>query len=445
MRRSSLFGHTAELLETVISSRQPADAIVQDFYRRRHYLGARDRRIISGLLFGILRQFRFLDSVVRQALSVSLPAVALRKIPPVGFCAAYVLKNEGEPAESLLPDVAGLWRTGTSDVDPGLFLAQLTSALTSPALPEDPAERAALNHSLPAEAVREWFERFGPAEAYALCVSLNEPAPTTIRVNTLRCTIDECRAALAAEGIQTRPAPLSPVGLILEKRVNLGSLASYRNGFFEVQDAGSQLIGLLVAARPDEQMVDACAGAGGKTLHCAAEMDNRGSILALDVEERRLRNLTVRARRAGVTIARTLAAPGGGAPAGLTGPADAVLIDAPCSGIGTYRRNPGAKLMFTSAYSASLQKTQTELLDRYAPLVRPGGRLVYSTCTLLRGENEARVEEFLDHHREFRLASAPAALRERGVAIDDEGPTLLLLPHRTGTDGFFAALFLRAS
>jgi 16S rRNA (cytosine967-C5)-methyltransferase len=443
MRRSSLFGHTAELLDTVIGSRQPADAVVQDFYRRRHYLGARDRRIISGLLFGILRQFRFLDLVVRQALSASLPAVPFRKVPPVGYCAAYVLKNEREPLDSLLPDVAGLWRTGTSDVDPGLFLTHLASALSSPALPDGPAERAALNHSLPPEPVREWFERFGPEESEALCGSLNEPAPTTIRVNTLRCTIDECRAALAAEGIQTRPAPLSPVGLLLEKRVNLGSLASYRNGFFEVQDAGSQLIGLLIGARPGEQVVDACAGAGGKTLHCAAGMNNRGSILALDVEEGRLKNLTVRARRAGVTIARTRVSPDGQAPGDLAGTADAVLIDAPCSGIGTYRRNPGAKLLFTAAFSASLQKTQTDLLDRYAPLVRPGGRLIYSTCTLLRGENEARVEEFLDHHREFRLASGPAALRERGVAIDDEGPMLLLLPHRTGTDGFFAALFLR--
>jgi 16S rRNA (cytosine967-C5)-methyltransferase len=191
-------------------------------------------------------------------------------------------------------------------------------------------------------------------------------------------------------------------------------------------------------------VVDACAGGGGKTLHLAAMMMNRGEVVALDVDEMRLKNLTERTRRAGAAIVRsTVIDRTAGLPADLAGRADAVLVDAPCSGVGTFRRNPAAKLTFTGDFVVAASRTQKNLLSTYAGLVRPGGRLVYSTCTLLRQENEDIVEGFVSEHPDFSFLSAPDLLRSRAVQVPGEGPFLTLFPHQTSTDGFFAAVLVR--
>jgi 16S rRNA (cytosine967-C5)-methyltransferase len=444
VRQSSLYGHTEELLGLVLASRQPADAVVRDFYRSRHYLGARDRRFISDLLFDILRHFFLLDRACTRALADVRPLGLPGKIPPAAYVIAHQVKVAGVAAEALLGDVSGLWRTVTTEIEPALLLQALASVeLPSPDM-TDPAERLSLEHSIPPEIVREWLQVFGESEALSLCRASNGIPPTTIRVNTLRCSVGDCAAALEKEGVPVRAATLSPAALHLEKRVNLPSLRAYQEGLCEPQDEGSQLIGYLVGARPGDKVVDACAGGGGKTLHLAALMGNEGSILALDTEERRLKNLFPRLRRSGATIVRGSLV-GQAAPAleDLRGGADAVLIDAPCSGAGTFRRNPGAKRTFSAASSGRFQEIQTRLLRDYAALVRPGGRLVYSTCTLLRAENEDVVDAFLASSGEFSLLSAPDLLREAGIPLAQSGKTMLLLPHRTGTDGFFAAAMVR--
>jgi len=191
-------------------------------------------------------------------------------------------------------------------------------------------------------------------------------------------------------------------------------------------------------------VVDACAGGGGKTLHLAALMQNTGSLIAIDTDERKLEHLRMRAFRAGVSNVRTLSAQSQLAEIRrLDGRADAVLVDAPCSGLGTLRRNPGLKLGFRSDTSTRLASTQRSLLDSYAALVKPGGRLVYSTCTLLRRENEEIAEDFLSRSSGFSLARAGEILQKEGITVDSDSPYLLLLPHRTNTDGFFAAVFTR--
>jgi 16S rRNA (cytosine967-C5)-methyltransferase len=190
-------------------------------------------------------------------------------------------------------------------------------------------------------------------------------------------------------------------------------------------------------------VLDACAGAGGKSLHIAAMMENRGKIIALDVDAKKLENLLVRSRRAGVTIAveEVVAEE---AVFRAVPPADAVLIDAPCSGVGTFRRNPGAKLLCTEEYSISLSRRQSGLLERYAPSVRSGGRLVYSTCTLLRRENQEVVGEFLSLHPDFSLLPAGDILLRQEVSCPGQETYLELFPHRTGTDGYFAAVMVRS-
>jgi 16S rRNA (cytosine967-C5)-methyltransferase len=296
---------------------------------------------------------------------------------------------------------------------------------------------------MPDFVVAEWLERFGAEETDALCAASNGNPPVSIRANTLKGGVAECREALVKEGIAAVSGTLSPVALVFPKRINAQGLRSFRQGLFEMQDEGSQILSMLLEVRPGMTVLDACAGAGGKSLHIAAMMQNRGKIIALDVDTKKLENLLVRSRRAGVTIAveEVVAEE---AVSRAVPIADAVLVDAPCSGVGTFRRNPGAKLLCTEEYSISLSRRQRGLLERYAPSVRSGGRLVYSTCTLVRRENQDVVTEFLSLHPDFSLLSAGDILLRQEVRCPGQETYLELFPHRTGTDGYFAAVMVRS-
>jgi 16S rRNA (cytosine967-C5)-methyltransferase len=450
-----------ELLGMLDRGREPADQLAGRFLRERRYLGARDRRFISELYFDVLRHRALLEyharcglvgasaPAVRRAAPVSepdeRPEGGMSAAPgPIGLLTAHQLHLAGETAEGLLPDVADLWRMAGVTGDVRACVEAIGASTIAPSILEDPVGRMSLQYSIAADIVREWIERFGQESAERLCRASNEPAPTTIRVNTLRCTREECRAALAGEGIGSAPTRYSRDGLVLEKRVNAGALESFRGGMFEMQDEGSQLISLLADPRPGQTVVDACAGGGGKSLHMAALMRGKGIIHAFDPDAVRLRSLRARSLRSGVKIIRDsqVAAETGSDPL-AEGGADVVLIDAPCSGVGTYRRNPGAKHTFTASRSHGMSELQHSLLERYSRLVTPGGRLVYSTCTLLRRENETVVERFLQRHPNFTLCAAAAGRMPAGLPGLSDG-YLLLLPHQTGTDGFFAAVMERS-
>ncbi len=436
---SSLIGHVVELTAAVLTSRHPADSVVRTFLRERRYLGARDRRFISETLFGILRHHRLLTERVRIALA---PPSGDPPPSPLVLYAAYALAVAGRPQEEVAADLQTLWSAFLRGRDLTADLSAL--ALADPLAPAglSAERRLALTHSLPDFVAAEWFDRFGP-EAGPLCAALNAPAPTTIRVNALRTTVEECLALLRQEGVECRKAPLAPQGVILGKRVNIPSLTGFRRGWFELQDEGSQLISLLVDPPPGGMVVDACAGGGGKSLHLAVLMENRGRLAAIDRSEQRLGNIRERGERAGSGII-SLHRAGEPALASWEGRADAVLVDAPCTGSGTFRRNPGAKLRLTPADRDARVREQRVLLHSYAAMVRPGGRLVYSTCSLLRDENESVVDDFRRSHPDFLPVPTGPLLRARGVEITGCEETLLLLPHRTGTDGFFAAVLERS-
>lgn len=453
-----MFGHVIELLGLLESTREPADQLASRFLRERRYLGSKDRRFIGDLYFDILRNRALLEFHARKGLSAlhaathAVPHVrhlgdahdVVGAVPPVALLTAQRIHLAHEDPAGLLPDVADLWRMVGAAGDVAIPVEAIRASVIPQDILEHPVSRMSLQHSIAAEIVREWTERFGEDVAESLCKASNKPAPTTIRVNTLRCARDECREALLREGVNTTPTRYSPVGLILEKRVNTGALESYRSGMFEMQDEGSQLISMLVDPAPGSVIVDACAGAGGKSLHIAALMKGSGAVHAFDSEAARLRSLRTRAVRSGTGVIREMLVGVGAEPdPGLTGTADALLIDAPCSGVGTFRRNPGAKAGFSEGYSRSLSEVQLSLLERYHKVVKPGGRLVYATCTLLRRENEAVVERFLEQHPDFRAIPASHFLSSTGIP-HGPGPYMLLLPHATGTDGFFAAVLERA-
>jgi 16S rRNA (cytosine967-C5)-methyltransferase len=285
--------------------------------------------------------------------------------------------------------------------------------------------------------------QYGADETLALAQALNQPAPLDLRVNTLKTSREALLEALAADGIAAVPGALSPLAVRLRDKPALARHPLFLAGAFEVQDEGSQLLGYLLEPKRGEMVVDFCAGAGGKTLLLGALMRNTGRLYAFDVSDKRLAKLKPRLARSGLSNVH---------PARieherdtkikrLSGKADRVLVDAPCSGLGTLRRNPDLKWRQDESSVAELTAKQAAILAAAATLVRPGGRLVYATCSLLRAENEAIVEAFLAGHPGFTLVPAADVLARQGIEV--EGEMLRLLPHRHHTDGFFAAILER--
>lgn len=444
MKPSSLYGHLAELITAVDGSPAPADSLVRRYFRERHYIGSKERRWLSTRIFGVIRHRRLLDAITLPALRAG---GADR--PPLGslaLAAAYALAFAGDSVDEIADALTERWTIDAAVPLPKEFLTVVGAGLHAIFDAPSTAAQLALQHSFPDEPVIEWAGRIGLEETGKLLTALNTEAPITIRVNTLRCTVHECAVKLKSEGILPAPGSLSPFALHLPARGQLESLGSYREGWFEVQDEGSQILSMLVRPEPGSRIIDACAGAGGKTMHLGALMQNKGALIAIDPEPMKLKNLQERALRAGVKVTEIITARHDDPVLDrLQGKGDGVLVDAPCSGLGTVRRNPWLKSVRESASGRARPALQLDILRRAALMVRPGGRLVYSTCTLRRAENEEVVEEFLRGNDAFTLASAAEILRGWGMDQEEEGPYLTLWPHRTGTDGFFAAVMHRAA
>jgi 16S rRNA (cytosine967-C5)-methyltransferase len=417
-----LLPHAARLLAAILDGPPPADRQMDRYFREHHALGGRERGQIAEAVYGALRNLALLRHVAG----------------PDGAPAAWVavsLLAEGISARGV--EQLGYRPPGGHATLAARELAARLRALDPAALP--PAVRL----NLPAWLLDRLVALLDDAEACALAAALNQAAPLDLRVNTLKARREEAQAALAAEGHALDPTPYSPLGLRRADRAALFGTASFRAGLYEVQDEGSQLLGLLVEPRRRETVVDFCAGAGGKTLQLGAQMANTGTIHAFDVSHHRLERMRPRLRRAGLdNVQPALIADERDAKVRrLRGKADRVLVDAPCSGTGTLRRNPDLK--WRPLDLDRLVAGQRAILEAAAELVRPGGRLVYGTCSLLREENEAQVDAFLAAHPQFRTVPAAEVLARRQVAIPLDGSYLRLYPHRHGTDAFFGAVLER--
>jgi len=409
--RLAQFRLAAEALAEVLRAARPADQILQALWRAHRECGARDRALVAELLYGVLRDYQRLRRVAGD--------------DAIRLCALRVL-------DTALADAPTLARWDVPEVE---ALAAQLAALRPESL--SAAERC----NVPAPIWERWLAQYGEGETAALAQALNQPAPVDLRVNRLKADRDTARRRLAEDGGRAEPTPRSPLGLRLPQRLALQSLALYREGWAEPQDEGSQLLALLVAAKPGETVIDFCAGAGGKTLALAAEMQNHGRLLACDVSSARLERLGPRLQRAGVRCVQTLALADehDAALQRWQRRADAVLVDAPCSATGIWRRNPELRLRLPDF--AALAAQQRSILAAAAALVKPGGRLVYATCSLVAEENEAVAAWFGEQFADFEALDAGALLQAQG--IDQEGTVLRLLPQREGTDGFFAAAFRR--
>jgi 16S rRNA (cytosine967-C5)-methyltransferase len=407
--------------------RKPADAVANSFFRERRYIGGGDRRAISGLVWDVMRGWRRLGWwLQKQNLPVSARLLCGARLVLDGMAVSAVANLYAE----------GRYATGVLERHEwDGFIAMQDKSLDSPDMPR------AVRLELPDWLLPRLEETFGPALETEI-KALSGEAPLDLRVNTLLADRAEARKALGREGLHAEPTPHSPWGLRLEGRLPVTASAPFRDGRVEIQDEGSQLVAAMTAAGPEMRVLDYCAGAGGKTLAMAMMMNNRGHIVACDVSEPRLDGAVRRLRRAGVhNVERHLL--------GVTGDKwakrrarsfDRVLVDAPCSGTGTWRRNPDARFRTTETDLAELLVKQAAIMDRAAALVRPGGRMIYATCSLLKAENADQIHAFLARHPDFRLVPSeapdlPESLRHESM--------ISLTPARDETDGFFGAVMER--
>ncbi len=411
----NLLRQAAAALATVMAPHGPADAKLSAYFRENPKLGAKDRAFIAETVYLVIRRKRLLEYLADGADARRLLLAALLRIQGVslGQLGPHLNKQQTEWAHAI-------------------------KAKSTENLP------LGLQADLPDWLWEKLEKQYGEKDALALARAMHLQAPLDLRVNRLNGQREAVLALFAKEGIAAAPTPYSPDGVRLKEKIPLNKHVLFTKGVIEVQDEGSQLLTQLLAPRRGEMVADFCAGAGGKTLAIGAMMANTGRLYAFDVAEKRLANLRPRLARSGLSNIhpQLIANERDQKLKRLAQKFDRVLVDAPCSGLGTLRRNPDLKWRQTEMDVAELSIKQRNILDAAARLVKPTGRLVYATCSVLREENENIVETFLASHPEFKLLNAAEILAQQKVPVDT-GETLKMLPHLHGTDGFFAAAFER--
>ncbi|HVO83448.1 MAG TPA: 16S rRNA (cytosine(967)-C(5))-methyltransferase RsmB [Syntrophobacteria bacterium] len=429
------------------------DVLLDVYFKKNPALDTRDRAFATELVYGVLRWQGRLDWIIdryarvvpkRMALPVRVllrlaayQLLFLDRVPPAAAVHEAVELAKASQPQHVVRFVNGVLRA----------IGREREILKSATAEGIPAEQLAVRHSYPVWLVQRWLRELGSEETDALCHAGNQVAPTTIRTNTLKTTPEALATALRESGFSVEPGRLTPEALHLRAvRTDLSSLPEYARGEFQVQDEASQLVAWLLDPRPGDRVLDACAGMGVKTTHLAQLMGNRGEIVAVDSQGWKLTRLAENARRLQVSCLQTvegdlLALEKGDR---LAGSFDRVLVDAPCTGLGVLRRNPDIKWKVGPKDCRRLHLLQTELLSRAAELVRPGGVLVYATCTLTPEENEGTVNAFLNGRGDFSPEDGRAILPPSSRDVVEERGSLKTWPHRHGVDGFFAARLRRS-
>lgn len=402
-------------LRTVLPLEYPADGILRHFFRENPLLGGQDRAFIAEAVFGILRHRFFLESLTER-------------ITPRSLVLAYLVKFNGmnlRELTSLISESETKW------------LAEI-KAIKLETLP------LAIQAEFPEWLVEKLKQSMTDADILNLGFSLQKSAPLDLRVNTILAKRNQVFETLSQEGIEAQETPYSPCGIRLTGKPAINRHELFLSGKIEVQDEGSQLLGYLLAPKRGEMVVDFCAGAGGKSLLLGALMNSKGRLYAFDISEKRLNNLKPRFKRSGLSNlhAQRIANENDIKVKRLAGKIDRVLVDAPCSGLGTLRRNPDLKWRQSSQSIDELKAKQAAILSAAASLLKPGGRLVYATCSFLPEENQQVVQEFLNTHPQFSLLNCAELLAQQKIPLDT-GEFLQLSPLLHQTDGFFAAALTR--
>ena len=414
--RANQVAALASAIERVRRFDVPADNGLRAFFRTHPEMGQHDRAFVAEGVFALLRRMRSLEALAAST-------------EPRKLAIAVLVREQGRSLRDLEPAL-----TAADEIWLRAFKSRLHDVLPP-----------AVAHDLPDWLWDRLGTAYGDAERIALARAWLAPAAFDLRVNPLKATRDAALTALNDEGFAATPTPYSPLGIRVAGRAALAQHPWLVDGRLEVQDEGSQLVGFVVAPKRNDMVVDFCAGAGGKTLLLGALMRSQGRLYAFDIAQKRLANLAPRLKRSGLSNVhpQVLANERDTRVKRLAGKIDRVLVDSPCTGFGTLRRNPDLKWRQPESAVAELAAKQASILAAAATLVKPGGRLVYATCSVLPEENEAIVEQFLASHPGFAPGNATADLARANIALDT-GPTLKLFPHRHGCDGFFAAVLERS-
>jgi 16S rRNA (cytosine967-C5)-methyltransferase len=410
-----------QALRTILPLEHPADTSLRYFFQRER-IGSNERELVAETVFGVLRHRLLLEH------ACSDPVPLAEQATPRRMALAYWIRFGGYNLRELTPLLKrdeGEWLGKVK----AIVLAELPLSVQSE-LPEWLVERLRTTRS--------------DEEILTLGRAMQQSAPLDLRVNTLLATREEILQGLQAERVEASATPWSPIGVRVKGKPALNKSPLFMGGKFEVQDEGSQLLGFLLAPKRNDMVVDFCAGAGGKTLMLGAMMNSQGRLYAFDVSEKRLSNLKPRLKRSGLSNIhpQLIAHENDSKLKRLAGKIDRVLVDAPCSGLGTLRRNPDLKFRQSPQSIAELTQKQAAILNSASKLLKPGGRLVYATCSLLDEENRTIVEAFLAAHPQFVLRHAGEILAQYKITADI-GEYLLLSPQVHATDGFFAAVLER--
>jgi 16S rRNA (cytosine967-C5)-methyltransferase len=412
----ALFNALVEALALVLPLNSPADISLKLFFRDRPKLGHRDRGFIAETIYAVLRHRRVIGHFSPKATPRMMALIAMTRFQRVNLGDLnLVLKRDEETT-----------------------LAEMRNR----ALPVLPL---AVEAELPDWVVSRLTTFMAPKDILALGNSMMTAAPLDLRVNSFKAKRDAVLKRFQQEGIACAPTPHSPLGIRLDSKISLAKHAAFLEGFVEVQDEGSQILGLLLDAKRGEMVVDFCAGAGGKSLLIGASMASTGRLYAFDVSEKRLENLGPRLKRSGLSNVMTqrIASENDTKIKRLAGKIDRVLVDAPCTGLGTLRRNPDLKYRQSETSLKELNVKQASILSSASRLVANGGTLVYATCSLLPEENEMIVEAFMKAHPDFSLVNASDILAKQKIVLKGSEPYLRLSPQKHGTDGFFAAVLVK--
>ena len=406
-----------QALRSILPLEHPADTSLRYFFQRER-IGSNERELVAETVFGVLRHRLFLEHACADAATPS------EQSTPRRMALAYWIRFGGYNLREITPLLKR---------DEGDWLGKIKGIV----LTELPL-------SVQAE-LPEWLiEKLRVTQSDEEILTMQQPAPLDLRVNTLLATREEILLGLQAERVEAHATPWSPLGIRVKGKPALNKSPLFLGGKFEVQDEGSQLLGFLLAPKRNEMVVDFCAGAGGKTLMLGAMMNSQGRLYAFDVSEKRLTNLKPRLKRSGLSNIhpQLIAHENDSKLKRLAGKIDRVLVDAPCSGLGTLRRNPDLKFRQSPQSVAELTQKQASILAAASKLLKPGGRMVYATCSLLQEENKDIVDGFLAAHPDFILRPAHEILAQQKIPLEI-GECLQLFPQVHSTDGFFAAVLER--
>lgn len=408
-----VIAHAEQVLREILRFTGPADVTLSKFFKEHPKLGGRERGAVAETVYNVVR-----NKLIYASFAESGTGSHMRRLALLG-----------------MSDVFGI------DAIPGLAMEEKAwlervGQIDRSSLPNS------LQLNFPDWLIASMTARFGEDEARNLASASNQPGPLDLRVNSLKAKRDDVLTALTTAGVVCEPTPLSPLGIRVRNKIPLQNIPMFQDGWIEVQDEGSQLLAQLLGAKRGEMVADFCAGAGGKTLALGAMMRNTGRLYAFDVSEKRLAKLKPRLARSGLSNVHpvVIAHENDAKVKRLAGKMDRVLVDAPCSGLGTLRRNPDLKWRQSPEDVTELTSKQLSILNSAARLVKTGGILAYATCSFLADENEEIAKSFLQQHSGFELVPMSQVLSEQKIELKME-EFLQLFPHRHQTDAFFCALF----